>query len=120
MGTRDTPYTPHFRRKRRAPGRPPKPITDPKNNLRLARLEAGLTQADIADALGISQTVVSLVEHGDNKRMDREKWFLLSDMLGCDVKWLHGWYMRDRLDRLDSGQPQHQPPTAQTPPSSIQ
>lgn len=82
-------------------GRAPKPIENPVNNLREARLEAGLTQAEVGEALGVSQATISLVERGGNKRIDRDKWFLLSDILDRDIKWLYGWHNVNNVDNID-------------------
>lgn len=54
--------------------------------LRQARVEAGLTQADLAEALGQSQTWVSKCELGE-RRVDIVELTDIAEVLGKDLDW---------------------------------
>jgi DNA-binding XRE family transcriptional regulator len=53
-------------------------------NLRAARLRSDLTQAEIADRLGITQQYLSLIEKG-RKNVTLRTMMALADVLGADV-----------------------------------
>ena len=56
------------------------------NRLRQARLDAGLTQAQVAEKLGVRQTLVSKVELGE-RRIDpvELRWF--AELYGRPLDW---------------------------------
>ncbi len=57
--------------------------------IRATRQAKGLTQADVADAIGVPQTRVSDWESG-RRRVREEHWLTLADAL--DVEWCHLLY----------------------------
>lgn len=52
--------------------------------LRAARVQAGLTQADLAARLGCCQATVTLRENG-KRTPPADDWFATADVLGFDV-----------------------------------
>jgi DNA-binding XRE family transcriptional regulator len=54
------------------------------DNLRAARLKSDLTQAEIADRLGITQQYLSLIETG-RKNVTLRTMIALADVLGADL-----------------------------------
>ena len=60
-----------------------------KTNFKAYRVRAGLTQQDVADAIGVSQVSVWQWENGDNlPRAD--KLIAISQLYGCTVEDLIG------------------------------
>ena len=58
------------------------------DRVRASRKQAGLSQRDIAKALGISPSAVNQWEHGVTKNMKLHYFFALARLLGQDPQWL--------------------------------
>lgn len=58
------------------------------NRIRAAREKAGLSQTDVAKALGISASAVNQWEHGFSKNIKLQHFFALARLLGQDPQWL--------------------------------
>jgi len=62
---------------------------DFKQRLRKARLEAGLTQEEISEALGITRQAVNHLESGHSKNVgSTEAFFTLARVLQVNPEWL--------------------------------
>lgn len=53
-------------------------------NIKRIRENAGLTQAQVANTLGVRQSTVAMWENGENHPR-ADKLLLLADILGCTV-----------------------------------
>ena len=78
------------------------------DRIRIAREEAGLSQADVAKALRISASAVNQWEQGFSKNIKLEHFFALASLLRQDPQWLATGtvfpYLRrtqTRLSKLD-------------------
>ncbi len=58
------------------------------DRIRAAREKAGLSQTDVAKALGISASAVNQWEHGFSKNIKLQHFFALARLLGQDPQWL--------------------------------
>ncbi len=58
------------------------------DRIRAARVEAGLSQTDVAKALRISASAVNQWEHGFTKNIKLDHFFALAKLLGQDPRWL--------------------------------
>jgi transcriptional regulator with XRE-family HTH domain len=70
---------------------PVSPVTSPEykrllERLRQARLDAGLTQAQVAEKLGVRQTFISKVELGE-RRIDPVELRRFAELYGRAVDW---------------------------------
>jgi HTH-type transcriptional regulator/antitoxin HipB len=79
--------------------------------VRAAREKAGLTQADLARALGMSRATISQVENGVIKELGVRKLALLLDRLGLEIVvrlrrplGLHETYEKNRKQRREAFQ----------------
>lgn len=66
--------------------------------IRQARLDAGLTQAQLAGRLGRDQSHISLIE-GSQRRLDVVEFYEMAAALGADPRALFA-KVAERLDRL--------------------
>ncbi len=57
----------------------------PMLNLKVARIKKGLTQAQLAEKLGVSQNTISFYETGA-RFPSRNNLYKLAEALDCDVK----------------------------------
>ena len=74
---------------KRRPGRPHAPVQG-KGRLREIRIERGKTQEDLAEFLGVPQSVISEAEL-TGKGLGDKKWQRLAVFLSSDVLTLRGW-----------------------------
>ena len=58
------------------------------DRIQAARVEAGLSQTDVAKALRISASAVNQWEQGFTKNIKLEHFFALAKLLGQDPRWL--------------------------------
>lgn len=58
--------------------------------LRLLRKERGLSQQELADALKISKSSVSMYERGERTPQNPETWELFADYFNVDIDYLMG------------------------------
>lgn len=60
------------------------------DSIRIARETSDVTQAQVADALGISTGAVSMIESGYIKKPDYLIWYILTFDIGPDE--MKGWW----------------------------
>jgi transcriptional regulator with XRE-family HTH domain len=58
------------------------------HRVRSARQAKGMSQGEVAVALGIQQSRLSELEHGESKGMRVHLLIALSELLGCSTDWL--------------------------------
>jgi transcriptional regulator with XRE-family HTH domain len=58
--------------------------------LLVLRREAGMTQAQVGDALGISARVYGYYEAGDRLPKEAETYIKIADLYNCSLDWLFG------------------------------
>lgn len=58
--------------------------------LRLLRQEKGLSQQELADALGISKSAISMYERGERQPKTSDIWELIADYFNVDMDYLMG------------------------------
>lgn len=74
------------------------------NILKNLRISKKLTQGDLAKALGISKSAISMYENG-NRKPDIEMIALISDVLDCPIDFLIGAdYMYEEDDSITCGE----------------
>ena len=62
---------------------------DTKDRIKKARLEAGLTQKELGDLIGMSRQVINHLESGHMQRLkDQEIFWLLPRVLHVNPEWL--------------------------------
>jgi transcriptional regulator with XRE-family HTH domain len=64
-------------------------VDETRNRLKSARLSSRLTQRELADRAGVSQSLVALIERGD-REPGRNALRRLAEALGTTVSWLLG------------------------------
>ncbi len=69
-----------------------------------ARLQAQLTQQDLADAAGVSRSAVAQWETGETKHLRPENLFNIAERIGCSPKWLiTGKGPKQNISDIDKG-----------------
>ena len=58
--------------------------------LRLLRKEKGLSQQELADALKVSKSSISMYERGERQPQSTETWELFADYFNVDIDYLMG------------------------------
>lgn len=61
-------------------------MTAMTNNLRIARMSRGLTQAELARQTGVSRATINNIERGHVKRPSDETMIAIAKCLGCAVE----------------------------------